>query len=117
MSNNLTNEVDNLGRRLTVKDVAARLKIDVRAVRKYYKQLGGFKLGPRTIIFFESELVNGIQNQRCEEAEQVLDGPSEVRVRKAQKSNAKVPHQKRSGSVGKEDRKHPSSADKYGIFS
>jgi len=49
---------------LTPQELADRLNLDVRTVRKYYAELGGVRLGPRKILFFEEEVVYAIQAQR-----------------------------------------------------
>lgn len=40
-----------LGRLLKVRDVAKITGLDTRTVRKYYKSLGGVKLGDRRFLF------------------------------------------------------------------
>lgn len=49
---------------LTPQELAERLNLDVRTVRKYYCELGGVRLGPRKILFFEEEVIYAIQAQR-----------------------------------------------------
>ncbi|TKB11246.1 helix-turn-helix domain-containing protein [Desulforhopalus sp. IMCC35007] len=49
---------------LTPQELADRLNLDVRTVRKYYAELGGVRLGPRKILFFEEEVAYAIQAQR-----------------------------------------------------
>lgn len=53
---------DQLGRSMTVKEVAEYLKIDRRTVRKYYLPLGGVRLG-RAYRFFERSINDAIQAQ------------------------------------------------------
>ena len=51
---------EKLGQPMTAKQVAAYLKIDVKTARKYYKELGGIRIG-RRYLFFEEEVYNAIQ--------------------------------------------------------
>ena len=57
---------EKLGRPMTAKQVAAYLKIDVKTARKYYRELGGIRIG-RRYLFFEEEVYNAIQkrNEVC----------------------------------------------------
>lgn len=52
-----------LGKRLTVKEVASVFGVDARFVRQHYEELGGMRLGDRIYIFFEKEVINAIQRQ------------------------------------------------------
>lgn len=60
-----------LGKRCTPKEIASWLGIDPQTVKKYHAALGGIRLGPRKIIFFEKEVLNAIQKIR--EAQESLD--------------------------------------------
>ncbi len=51
---------DKIGKALSTKEVAEYLKIDAKTARKYYKQLGGIRIG-RHYRFFEMEVINAIQ--------------------------------------------------------
>ena len=51
---------EKLGRSMSAKQVAAYLKIDVKTARKYYRELGGIRIG-RRYLFFEEEVYNAIQ--------------------------------------------------------
>lgn len=61
-----------LGRPMTTKQVAEFLILDEKTVRKYYRELGGIRLG-RHYRFFEKEICNAIQTKRQ------MDCPSEER--------------------------------------
>jgi len=52
-----------LGKRLSVKEVANLFGVDARFVRQHYAELGGMRLGNRIYIFFEKEVINAIQRQ------------------------------------------------------
>lgn len=56
-----------LGKRLTVKEVACLFGVDARFVRQHYAELGGMRLGDRIYIFFEKEVINAIQRQNKRE--------------------------------------------------
>jgi hypothetical protein len=60
----------NLGKPLRSKDVAKYLGLDIKTVRKYYRDLGGIRLG-RHFVFFEKEIVNAISTRK------EMDSPSE----------------------------------------
>ena len=51
---------EKLGQSMSAKQVAAYLKIDVKTARKYYRELGGIRIG-RRYLFFEEEVYNAIQ--------------------------------------------------------
>ena len=52
--------LDDLGKSLTTAEVAKYLDLDTKTVRKYYRQLGGIRIG-RRYRFFEKEVCNAIQ--------------------------------------------------------
>jgi hypothetical protein len=54
---------EKLGRPMSAKQVAAYLMIDVKTARKYYKELGGIRIG-RRYLFFEEEVYNAIQTRK-----------------------------------------------------
>ena len=41
---------------LSPKELATKFNLDVRTVRRYYVELGGVRLGPRKILFFEEDV-------------------------------------------------------------
>jgi hypothetical protein len=53
---------DHLGRALTANDIAEYTGLDVKTVRKYYRDLGGIRVGSR-ILFFEKEFINAVQKR------------------------------------------------------
>ena len=103
--------LDNkLGRALNAKDLAAYLGLDPKTIRKYYRELGGIRLGSR-IVFFEKEFINAIQ-KRTE-----LDCPSaEGRA----ETGESVPDEERGNRVGSRDaaktRKRLEQEDRHGLF-
>ena len=101
---------ENLGQPLSAKTVADYLALDVKTVRKYYRELGGIRLGSR-IVFFEKEFINAIQTRTQ------LDRPgSKVRA----ETGESVPDEERSSAVGSEDaakaRKRLEQEDRHGLF-
>jgi hypothetical protein len=54
---------EKLGKRLTSKEVADYLGVDVETVRRYYQHLGGIRLG-RLILFFENLMIDAIKETR-----------------------------------------------------
>lgn len=50
----------DLGKALTPKDVAAYLGLNEKTVRRYYRELGGVRLG-RIFRFFEKEFIYAVQ--------------------------------------------------------
>ena len=67
-----SNTEDERGKRLTAKEVAQKINVDVKTVRANYHKLGGMRLG-RQYVFFERRLNNAIQ-ERTE-----MDCPSSER--------------------------------------
>jgi hypothetical protein len=51
---------DNLGRRISTKDLAEYLGLDTETVRRHYIALGGIRLG-RRILFFENLIIEAIR--------------------------------------------------------
>ncbi len=51
---------ENLGKAISTQKVAEFLEINVKTARKYYKELGGMRIG-RHYRFFEMEVYNAIQ--------------------------------------------------------
>ena len=62
----------SLGKALRAQEVAQYLDVDIKTVRKYYRELGGIRLG-RHYRFFEKEIYYAVQ-KRTE-----VDGPSKER--------------------------------------
>jgi hypothetical protein len=81
--------IDELGKALTAADVAAYLGLDIKTVRKYYRQLGGIRIG-RRLRFFEKEVYNAIQKrneiyrtieeERTKEGENIPDEEGRISV-------------------------------------
>jgi hypothetical protein len=53
---------NSLGKRLTAKEVALYLGLDVSVVRKHYAELGGLRIG-RQYLFFENLIVESIKRK------------------------------------------------------
>ena len=101
---------ENLGQPLSAKSVAEYLSLDVKTVRKYYRELGGIRLGSR-IVFFEKEFINAIQTRIK------LDCPGEEEWAETGES---VPDEERGNGVGSRDeaktRKRLGQEDRHGLF-
>jgi hypothetical protein len=101
---------NQLGQVLSAKAVAKYLDLDVKTVRKYYRELGGIRLGSR-IVFFEKEFINAIQTRIK------LDRPdSEGRA----ETGESVPDEERGNGVGSRNaaktRKRLEQEDRHGLF-
>lgn len=57
-----------LGESLTAHEVSRMFNLDVKTVRKYYRELGGIRIG-RLYKFFEQEVINAIQKNRIKKRE------------------------------------------------
>lgn len=73
----------NLGRKVTVKEVAEYLGLDTETVRRHYIALGGIRLG-RRILFFENLIIEAIREacyaiQEEEKEESGVGGRSDAR--------------------------------------
>jgi hypothetical protein len=101
---------ENLGQPLSAKAVAKYLALDVKTVRKYYRELGGIRLGSR-ILFFEKELINAIQTRIK------LDRPS---AEEWAETGESVPDEERGNGVGSQNaektRKRLEKEDRHGLF-
>ncbi len=86
--------IDNtLGKALRAKDVAQYLGLAEKTIIKYYRELGGIRLG-RHYQFFEKEVINAIQ-KRTE-----MDSPSTER---GTPEGQTVSDEERSQGVGSQD--------------
>ena len=83
----------NLGNALSPKDIAIYLEVDIKTVRKYYRELGGIRLGHR-YIFFEKEVSSAIQKRNK------MDCPSKERNEEAEQG---IFNEERCYSVGNKD--------------
>ncbi len=103
---------------MSTTEVSKYLNIDVKTVRKYYRELGGMRIG-RRYIFFEEEVCNAIQKNRVEEQqeENCLDRTGEER---GQKEGKTIQDEERSRSVGSDDersiKRRLAEKDNHGLF-
>jgi hypothetical protein len=95
---------------MTAKQVAAYLKIDVKTARKYYRELGGIRIG-RRYLFFEEEVYNAIQTRK-----EVYRTDQERREEKGEE----LQNQKSRTSMGSGDaakiRRRLAREDKHNLF-
>ena len=101
---------DQLGQALRPQEISDYTGLDVKTVRKYYRELGGIRVGSR-ILFFEKEFINAIQTRTQ------LDRPgSEERA----ETGESVPDEERGNGVGSRDaaktRKRLEQEDRHGLF-
>lgn len=100
----------DLGRALSVKDVADYLNLDETTVRHYYHELGGIRLG-RRYRFFERRIINAIQNRNQ------MEGPSETERGKERET---IQNEKGGDGMGtrdeKKNRKRLFDGDRHGLF-
>jgi hypothetical protein len=101
---------NQLGQVLTAKQIADYTGLDVKTIRKYYRELGGVRLGSR-IVFFEKEFINAIQTRIK------LDRPG---AEEWAETGESVPDEERGNGVGSQDaakiRKRLEQEDKHGLF-
>ena len=101
---------NQLGQVLSAKAVAKYLDLDVKTVRKYYRELGGIRLGSR-IVFFEKEFINAIQTRIK------LDRPG---AKERAETGESVPDEERGNGVGSRNaaktRKRLEQEDRHGLF-
>ena len=101
---------DQLGQALRPQEISDYTGLDVKTVRKYYRELGGIRVGSR-ILFFEKEFIDAIQTRIK------LDRPGEEAWAETGES---VPDEKTSSTVGSGDaakaRKRLEKEDRHGLF-
>lgn len=101
---------NNLGKSLCSQEVADYLGLDVKTVRKYYRDLGGIRLG-RQYRFFEKEVFYAVQKRTT------MDCPSEEGRDEAEQG---VSDEEGSHRVGNEDaakiRRRLGREDRHNIF-
>jgi len=99
-----------IGKRITVNEVAELLDIDEKTVRENYDKLGGMRLG-RLYLFFERRIINAIQK------ETEMDSPS---AEGWEKTGEGVSDEEGSSSVGIQDaektRQRLEQEDRHGLF-
>ena len=105
------NEVKNqLGQVLNAKQIADYTGLDVKTIRKYYRELGRIRLGSR-IVFFEKEIINAIQTRIK------LDRPG---AKEWAETGESVPDEERGNGVGSQDtaktHKRLEQEDRHGLF-
>ena len=99
-----------LGQVLNAKQIADYTRLDVKTIRKYYRELGGVRLGSR-IVFFEKEFINAIQTRIK------LDRPG---AEEWAETGESVPDEEEGSGVGSRDaaktRKRLEREDRHGLF-
>lgn len=105
-----SNTEDEPGKRMTAKEVAEKINVDVKTVRANYHELGGMRLG-RQYVFFERRLNNAIQ-ERTE-----MDCPSAER---GAETGEGISEEGGSVDVGSQNeaktRRRVEREDRHGLF-
>jgi hypothetical protein len=103
---------NQLGQALNTKQVSEYLGLDPKTVRKYYRELGGVRLG-RHYRFFEKEICNALQKQKWNG----MDCPSEEEREKTEQS---VYDEEGSSGLGIQDaakaRERLAKEDRHGLY-
>jgi hypothetical protein len=109
---------EELGRPMSAQQAAAYFNIDVKTVRKYYKELGGIRIGNR-YKFFEMEVCNAVQKGRSEGRQDTND-LYRTSEEKREEDKQAIQDEKRSSGVGvtneKLVRKRLEQKDRHGLF-
>jgi hypothetical protein len=107
-----------LGRRLTPQEVAKKLNLDYQTVLKYYREIGGMRLG-RIFLFFENRIVQALgkeSDHALQEREKMgrggyACGPEEIQ---------EISEKERSAVLGvrtkKRELRRLVKADPHGVF-
>lgn len=82
----------HLGKALTVKEVAEYLDLNLSTIRKYYKSLGGIRIGS-AYRFFENRLIDAILQQEQEK----MDSSSKTSIPNL---SQRLPNQERGKRMG-----------------
>jgi transcription initiation factor TFIIIB Brf1 subunit/transcription initiation factor TFIIB len=88
---------EHLGQPLTSKQLAKYLGVDEKTIRKYYRCLGGIRLG-RLYLFFERSVINAIQKGT------EMDSPSKER---GDAETEEILGEERSSGMGNRAKKTP----------
>jgi len=100
-----------LGKVLGTEDISQYTGLDVKTIRKYYKELGGMRLG-RRILFFERSFINAISNRTTK-----MEGPS---AEKWETERQNIQHEEGGCGVGSHNetktRRRLEREDKHGLF-
>ena len=90
--------IGKLGTCISTAQIAELLGLDVKTVRKYYRELGGIRIG-RRYKFFEEEVYNAVQERRIEEQqeENCLDRAGDGRRGRGKKSASRQKKRRKRG--------------------
>lgn len=98
-----------LGRSMMTTEVAEYFDVKDETVRRYYKKLGGMRLGSR-YVFFEKGIVNAVSK------EWKMEGPSEE---KWKEEGENILHEERGHCLGKQNAsggKRMGGSDKHNLL-
>jgi hypothetical protein len=108
-----------LGRPLRANDIAEWLGVDTDFVRKYYRELGGVRLGnPRRgrLLFFEKHVVDAIRRMYAQQSNET--GQAEMAGlgdERRQEETKNIQHKERGSEMGGRAKKRRLVEDKYGL--
>ena len=109
---------EELGRPMSAREVAAYLDIDVKTARKYYRELGGIRIGSR-YKFSEEEVYNAVQKNRSE-GRQDSNHLYRTSEEKREEGRETIQDEKRGSGVvvtnEKLVRKRLEQEDRHGLF-
>ena len=108
-----------LGRRLTTKQVSNFLGLDEDSVRKHYQALGGIRpTGPNgRILFFEKNIVDALRRTYAFEDQEARTNPLDGQSPEGRDDPAKtLPDQSRSAQMGSGAARRRLVEDRHGIF-
>jgi DNA-binding transcriptional regulator YhcF (GntR family) len=84
---------DELGKKLSVRELAQFLGLNEKTVRKHSQDLGGIRLG-RKFIFFERKVIDAISNEKWE-----MESPGEKEWKTERED---IQNKERSTGMGKQ---------------
>lgn len=99
-----------LGKPLTAKDLAKFFDVDVKVIRKNYKELGGMRLGERLYRFPEKGVINAVFKGW------EMESPSQ---KKRKKKGENVQNKEGRSGMGKHDapvRKRMEGGDRHNLL-
>ena len=105
-----------LGKVLSPSQVADYLGVDIRTVRKYYKDIGGLRLG-RCLLFFEKKIVSIVEkNYALQTSEQVYRLREEEGLSTSAQNFSEKEGRKKLGDRDREELVLMQTGDPHGIF-
>ena len=105
-----------LGKVLLAEEIAEYFDLDIKTVRKYYKEFGGMRIG-RCYRFFERKVCDAIQENKPEDWQDCLCGPDKER---GEEKGETVQDQEGGSGMGSQNAKavriRLAAEDKHNLF-